>query len=485
MRTAITLAALSACGGAVWTESSADGDGFLAGDGPAEETGAQAHDGYCAWIGTFQVSAQPERGYAELQEADVDCADGGSMATRHSLVTLDARGQSLRKRIPAYADPRLLFGDDEVVLMGEVDGVEQLTRMDPATLDTLAVADVGARYWGTRTSPSRRFVAVGDNAADVLPIHLIDLSTLATATLDPGTSWAEVQWLNTSDRLVGLIAEAWIETDDVGGAVIVSEEGSTPRLALWDLEGFEGLTPETAAVAPAPVWEVSLPDSFVSTLFSYSWIGVDPLDRYVAFPLRRADGTDAIAVADVADGAVRWVEGVSGPVAFTPDGGAFVGWSTSSDEGASLIVVDTLTLDRQVIPLPTYIIPSYFVSHDGAQVLVASALGEAELSIVDTSTGEVVPLGRPGGLWSFTSRLGHDEVWMTGTAPVEGASSELWRLDLLRGDVQTVDVGWSPGQVVWFPTSDLLLLDDTARARMVLWDPDRERVAADLDLSTP
>ena len=319
-----------------------------------------------------------------------------------------------------------------------------------------------------------------------LGVHLIDLSTLGVAELATGGTWAEAQWMADADRLIAAVADVtWVVQSD-GRRVVLTTEGTTPRVVMWDLSGVE--VPAGAAGDPLvvpPAWEIEVPGTIASTVFSYSWIGVDPLGRYAAVPLERDEGGWTIAVVSAADGALRRVDGVAGPVAFSPDGAFFVGWS-QVDQGSQLVVVDVETLERRLIPTPSYAIPSYFMSHEGTEVVVASAFGEAELSIVDASTGETARLGVPLGLWSFSSRLGHDEVWMTGApADVEGAADQLWRLDLAAGAIEAIPLDWSPGQVVWLPDADLLLLKDHDRPRMVLWDPDAREVTRELDLSLP
>jgi hypothetical protein len=84
----------------------------------------------------------------------------------------------------------------------------------------------------------------------------------------------------------------------------------------------------------------------------------------------------------------------------------------------------------------------------------------------------VLPEALP--LVAFSSRQGHDEVWL--------GYDGLWREDRADPEAEPSPLGWLPKHVVWMPRSDLLYLDDALSPRMILWDPDTRSTVTDVRL---
>jgi hypothetical protein len=449
-----------ACGGASLDENEAGGDGWLDHeDPPLEEPISVASDGACAWTGNPFVSVTVERAYVMLYEsAHGDCAELSALdIAEHKTVWGLRPGEAVPERlidVSGHEDVRLLDTSEGLLLMGEVGGAENLYRIDADDLTLLSERRVEARYWGTRTSASRRWVAVADNAdPGRLPIQVIDPATLASTEIDPGGAWAEAMWMAQRESLA---------------AILIEPAGNEARLVLWDFAGVEQLV-----VMPDPAWNVAVGNVAPVLGAGFTWIGIDPLDRYVVFPIEDlASGVEQLLVMDVRDGTVRATGPARGPVAFTPDGGSIVAWGATTDR--QLVIVDPVTFDTELLPLPGDGIPEYFVSHEGNEVLVADVFGLEQLVIVDLETGAQTVLPEALPLVAFSSRQGHDEVWL-----VDGG---LWRVDLADPDAEQIPLGWLPKHVVWMPSSDLLYLDDALAPRMILWDPDTRSTVTDVRL---
>ncbi|MEQ1566892.1 MAG: hypothetical protein ABMA64_14715 [Myxococcota bacterium] len=449
---------VSGCGGAAFDHRAGE-DGWLDHEAPpTQETVEVADDGRCVWTGSPFVGVTVERAYTmRYVSEDGDCADlPASVEADEKTVWGLVPGQTVPELlidVSGHDDVRLLDTSAGLLLMGEVDGGERLYRVDHTTLELLDQRDVAAQFWGTRTSASRRWVVVADNLDESrFPLQVIDPLTLEVAEVDPGATWLEAMWMSEREALAG---------------VVVTEAGS--RLALWDFDEQTSLV----AGMPAPTIDVDVPGRFPSLLIGPTWIGVDPLDRYVVVPLN-GDEEGYLEILDAATGEVREVPGALGPVAFTPDGSTIVAWDLV-DDVTLLVLVDPVTLETRRVELPQPGIPSYFVSYDGNDVVVSSPFGDTELVLVDADTGDFTTLGLALSLGQFTARVGHDELWV--------ADDGLWRVDLAQATTERMD-GLQPEHVVWMPSADLLFLDDAVAPKMVFWDPNTRETVTEVRLDT-
>ncbi len=464
---------LFACGGATFGTNEAGGDGWLDHEPPGTEDVDLQGDGFCAWTGRPYVGVTQERAYALLSESSAgDCHElsGQEIPDRKTVWGLlpGDTVPELMLDVTGLEDVRLLDTDAGLLLMGQVgDEQESLYVLDHDTLAVTAQREVGAYYWGTRTAPSRRFVAVADNAQPMSPLTLIDPTTLDTAPILDLDGWGEAMWAEQRDLLA---AVAWAQDDF-----------SEARLVVWDFS-VDGLTPREAptrggrtADMPDPILDVVVDSAWPELGMGFTWIAWHPEDETVVFPVTDDDGDQALLLLDVASGEVRRVEDAAGPASFTPDGSTLVAWDPERD--TELVLIDPVTLESERLPLPLEGTPQFFVSHDGNQVVVADAFGEDQLQIVDLDTGASTTLDTRLALADITVREGHDEVW----AVADG----LWRIDLREAVTEQVDLGWTPDNVVWMPESDLLYLDDAGRPRMVFWDPTLRTTLTTVDLPGP
>src|SRR5215831_6714651 len=133
----------------------------------------------------------------ENQPGDDTWLEAGSIAVDPNSETsfvLSASSKTMRKALYAIApsgypqrvadltdftDSRLLFPSSGLLLMAEFQGTDRLRLLDQSTFAPIKSVETGARYNGTRMSPSRQWIAVANNADARLPIHLIDARSLA------------------------------------------------------------------------------------------------------------------------------------------------------------------------------------------------------------------------------------------------------------------------------------------------------------------
>ncbi|MEZ4323325.1 MAG: hypothetical protein R3F61_38025 [Myxococcota bacterium] len=444
---ALTIAFSLACyGGASLDGNEAGSDGWLDHTPPAgAELEATANDGRCDWLGRPYVSVSVERVYT-LMYSD-HSADCGPLNTADRKVVYSIHpslGAEPLIDVSGLEDVRLLDTSAGLLLMGETPTQgEHLWTLDHDTLEILAEDVHDVRYWGTRTSPSRRWVAAGDNGVGTLDLHVVDPATLDTLELDDDAVWAEAQWLDHDDRLVSLSFDGTY---------------ATARLELWDLRGATS----ASGFPVEPVLSTLVSGVSPNLLVSYSWIGIDPLDRFAVFPVHGIDaGESMLLVQDVRDGSVRTVAGVDGPLRFTPDGSTIVGWSVASP--GTLVLVDPITLDTTTVDLPMDGLPEYVMGFDGNQLLIADAWGGEDLVIYDLDADASVVLPFTASLQTWTTR-GND-VYLVD-------ADRLLHVDMDTATAEQVDLPWTPRHVVWAPVGDVLYVDDRMAPRARFLDPE-------------
>jgi len=452
------------CGGASLGEDRPGDEGILDhATTPTTETELQQGDDRCTWNGDLEVGVGVERAYVLVYEADVDCSALTEATPIRKTIWSWAPGEPAARPtidVTDHEDVRINFTADGLLVMGQVtadaaggyETWEKLYRIDEATLQVLAEHDSDTWYWGTRTSASRRWVAVADNGDDAHPIHVLDPRTLEAAVVATDAVWLEAMWMNTTDRLVGLVTDEDLHT----------------RLRLWSFQERDGL-PSLGGRASMPPedLEIDLEGLFPNVLMSYSWIGVHPQDVQIAVPMHDQGGNPVLALIDPQTQEVRTVPDVAGPVAYTPDGSSVVGYRCDQ-----LVVVDTVTGETQTLRTDAEL-PTFFVSRDGADVLVTEALDpDAPMVLFDLETGASTVLPLPGGaLQDFTFRDGHEDLWYV-------QQQSLSRIDLGLAEAEVVATPFVPHHLNWMPTADLLVLDDAVRPELHLFDPDTRAVVA-------
>jgi hypothetical protein len=386
---------------------------------------------------------------------------------------IDAEASTPRTGLDATGlrDLRILFPAGAVMLMGERSAAqEELRLLDPTTLEERVRTTVNARYHGTRMSPSRRWVAVGDNSVTGIPIHIIDTSTTALTThvLPHDGSWAEAMWLNQSDELMAIVFNSTIET---------------ARILSWSMQ--ELVEKDFALDAEGTYWadptrDIEVPDTQRDLVFSYTWVGIAPDNSYAVFPVRQ-DSVHVLLVLNLATGELRTVHDARGPVGFSPDSSTIVSYRYV-DEGAGLrpqlLLVRTDTLDETALPIPFAQGPQFFVTREGHFVVVAASLGNEQLVLYDLDEGTMTELDGPAvGLHEFVSRVGHGELWLV--------QNGLFRLDFYAPELEAIALDWTPAHINIQRTRDLLVMDDVDAPRLMFWSPEERAVTREVLLPDP
>ena len=385
-------------GGDTWTEPPIPGDG-------EHKVGAIAveRDEDQLWV----VHEENHKGVLRAHLSAID------PVTRATSEVLDVSG---------FDDRRVVFpGNDRMLLMAQQGGQEALVLFDTRTNARLASTVKPTWYWGTRTSPSGRALVVADNADPKAPLHVIDTATLKHQVLAHDGDLVEAMWDHNSDVLLALSVK-----DPFGDHPVA-------KLLRYDLS-----TADLGAPLPAPTTTWQLDGYGWDFLFSFTWIGISPDDRWAVFPLIKrtvgpADGQHVLLVLDQTTGALSEIAG-SGPVGFTRDSKYIVSYGPRTGGGEDLWLIDPKTRARTTIEMPWAAAISYFVMHDSDHVIVTPVLGGGGASpvVVDTVTLAQRPVDRtPLFLGDFVSRPGHDQLFVESDGQV---------IDLALATARAVDV---------------------------------------------
>lgn len=375
------------------------------------------------------------------------------------------------------SDARMLFPDNGVLLMSEINGADRLELFDKDTLAPLDSAQMTVRYHGTRMSPSRKYVAVADNTSDKAPIHIIDTASLEPHIIPHNGDWLEAMWMNKSDKLVAIVFYDWDKPTAHG------------RVLSWSIQSVvdaQFQKDELSGLWPKPDLDIDLPGVTADLFFSFTWVGISPDDHYGVFPVRKLESKDTtsyeLVVVDMTTGAVRTVPDAKGPVGFTPDGSTIVSYKdilvgNQTTQSLLLINTETLAVDQEDVPINGGI--TYFISHDGAYVVVASSGGDQRLVLYDVEQDKQTQMAGPGiGLDQFVSRAGKGELWLVD-------QQALFRLDLFKGDFETVKTDFAPEHINILPKRDQLVLDEAGSHTIRFWSPDTRATALSATLPLP
>ena len=343
--------------------------------------------------------------------------------------------------VSGATDRRVVFPSaDRMILLAQRDGLETLVLFDTTTRTQLARTTKSTYYWGTRTSPSGRALVVADNAAPLAPLHVIDTRTLAHRVLPHGGDAVEAMWNHAGDVLIALSV-----TDPFG-------ERPSAKLLRYDLRAHDLAQP---LPAPTVVWQL---DGYGwDLLFSFTWIGISPDDRWAVFPVVARGpgdgplgGDHVLLVLDQTTGAVAQVPG-RGPVGFTRDGGAIVSYEDRADgTGQDVVLIDPATHARRTVALPFDGGVSFHVMRDTDHVLATDVFAPTPLAIYDVAAGELRTANVAVGLRDFVSRPGYGQLFLR-------SGGALWSLDVgagagaaitLPGVIAGVNVRYGADQVV-------------------------------------
>ncbi|MFO0552736.1 MAG: hypothetical protein U0271_30370 [Polyangiaceae bacterium] len=355
-------------------------------------------------------------------------------------------------------DPRMLFLDNGALSMSQDGDQEVLTLLDRDDFSVLEENRINTWYWGTRISGSKRWFAAADNAAPPWDIHVIDSHTLAPRVIPHGGDWLEAMFTNQGDRLL---------------AIVFYEDVHRARILSWDMNVLEA---QGFTELPTQEWsgadlDVSVEGVDPDLFFSFTWVGISPSDKYAVFPVRKADVADGtiddyeLLVLDLASHEVRTVDRAKGPVGFSPDGSTIVSYDEDQNGEQRLLLIDaeTLEADPEDVAIDGDI--TYFVSHEGNYVVVASNLGGQSLVLYDMSTQKQTVMSGPGvGLTEFVARPGEDELWIV-------EPNQLYRADLINTIVDPIDTTFKPQHINILPKRDELVLTDDTRKTLHFFDP--------------
>jgi hypothetical protein len=348
---------------------------------------------------------------------------GGELRAHLSAIDPESRATTEVLDVSGFDDRRVVFpAADRMLLLAQQGGMESLVLFDTIANQRIASTTKPTWYWGTRTSPSGRALVVADNAAPLAPLHVIDTATLKHQVLEHDGEAIEAMWNHGSDVLL---------------AVSVADPFSdhpVAKLLRYDLAGVD-----LAAPLPAPTTTWQLGGYDWDFLFSFTWIGISPDDRWAVFPLIKrtvgpADGQHVLLVLDQTTGALSEIAG-SGPVGFTRDSKYIVSYGPRTGGGGEdLWLIDPKTRARTTVAMPWAAGISYFVMHDSDHVVVTPVLatGTTFPVVVDTVTLEQRAIDRtPLWLSDFVSRPGHDQLFVESDGRV---------IDLALATARAVDV---------------------------------------------
>ncbi|MRG90378.1 TolB family protein [Polyangium spumosum] len=423
--------------------------------------------GQDTWLGNgaIAVDDRTETSFVLASETD-DTSTPGQIPAK-TLFAIDPDTGLVREAadLTGRDDPRLLFPASGLLVMSEENNKDRLDLFDHETLTLKKSVELDVRYHGTRMSPSRKFIGVADNTSQQFPIHVLEAETLAKHVIPHDGEWLEAMFLNGSDTLV---------------AIVFYDQGTpTPRARLlaWSMQeltilGFE--KEPGSAFWPNRVFDIEVPNVAWDLGASFTWVGTSPDDKYVVFPVRKAEVqpndeivyTHELLVLDTTTQEIRAVPGARGPVGFTPDGSTIVSYGDQDMNGnQELWLVDAATLEVDPEPVTLEGGISYFVSRDGNFVVVGSSNGDQRLVLYDVDQDRSTQMEGPGvGLDEFVSRVGRKEMWIVD-------DQSLFRLDLAAGEIEAIPTTFSPEHVNILPTRDRLVLDDGDSNDIVFFDP--------------
>jgi dipeptidyl aminopeptidase/acylaminoacyl peptidase len=436
------------------------------------------------YLGDGAVAVDPdnETTYVLLSEEIYDEEDGSALETERTLFAVRAGATEAEAvaDLSGRDDPRLLFTSNGVLAMSQQDDSEELLLLDRETFEQKARTTVPTWYYGTRLSASRRWVGVADNDSSDYDIHVIDSETLDTRVIPHGGDLLEAMFLNQSDRLA---------------AISLDDASHEARLLVWDmnlLAATEFMQLPGSEVWAGAVIDVVVPDVEWDSWFSFTWVGISPDDRLAVFPVKKWDGEYEIGdsdpddyqliVLDLETRQTTIIPRAKGPIGFTPDGSSIVSYDETADGEQRLLLIDALTLEPDPEPIDVAIDGSisYFVSHEGNYVVVASSDGEQSLVLYDIDNKKETKMAGPGvGLTEFVSRSDPEELWVVQRDSYGG---DLYRVDLQGAEVEEISVPFSPEHIGILPKRDELVLTDFGRTTLHFMDPTTEKVLREVEL---
>lgn len=391
-------------------------------------------------------------------------------------------------------DSRILFPASGILVMSEDNEKDELLLLDKDTFEEKAREPVNVRYHGTRMSASREWVAVADNTSEKAPIHILDTQLLTQRVIPHNGDWLEAMWKNQSDELFAIV---FYDGDPNG---VIPPRG---RILSWSMEAVAAgeFEPAEDGFWPDRKLDISVGNVAGDGLFSFTWVGISPDDKWAVFPVRDTDPatpeTHALLVVETATGDVRVVKDAKGPVGFTPDSSTIVSYDDKgSQNGANgqtpngeidqrllLIDVNTLEVDPQDVDISGSI--TYFISRDGNYVVVASNYSGEKLVLYDIDNDKSTQMAGPAaGLDEFVSRKGTNELWLLD-------DQDLLKIDMAAGEITGIPTGYPVSHLNILPKHDWLVMSEPpeqmasgtqSASRVHFFDPETLKTVKTVDM---
>lgn len=404
---------------------------------------------------------------------------GAATASIDGIFAVSPDGSKIDKveDMALRSDVRILFPESGILVMSELNGNDRLQVFDNQSFAEKTSKALDIRYHGTRMSPSRKWVAVADNTSDKAPIHIINGATLETAIIPHQGEWLEAMWMHSQDEVLAI--------------VFYDQDSMNPlaRILSWNMDSVAagGFKPDQmTGYWPTPKLDITLPGTAADFLFSFTWVGISPDDKYAVFPVRKSDGQGSfiyqLVVVETATGTTNTIDNAKGPVGFTPDGLTIVSYrdvETPDGVNQELLLIDmaTLTPDPVTVPLEGGI--TYFVSHAGNYIVVAASGGDQRLVLHDVDQNKTTQMAGPGiGLNEFVSRTAQNELWLVD-------SQALFRLDMVKAEFETVPTSFTPMHINLLPKKDELVLGGNNDGKLYFFSPVSKEVTATATLPMP
>lgn len=429
-------------------------------------------------LGDGRVAVDPETETTFVVVSEADELEQSDVARTLFAVRAGSSKAEAIADLSSTADPRMLFTSAGVMTMTEQGGKEELVVRDRKTFEVKNSAVLPVTYFGTRLSASRRWVGVADNVDVDFDIHLIDSESLETRVIPHGGDMIEAMFANEQERLV---------------AISLDSTTHKARLLSWDIPTLE----QNDFEENGGIWEhadidVSIDRVEWDSFFSYTWVSISPDDRLAVFPVKVFDGEDEFGSASIDDyqlivlnletSETTIIPRAKGPVGFTPDGSSIVSYDETDTGEQRLVLIDAETLEVDEEPLDVVIDGSisYFVSHFGNYVVVASSNGGQGLVLYDIDNQKETRMAGPNvGLTEFVSRANPEELWAVES---DGSTGDLYRIDLQAAEVSEVSTKFEPEHIGILPKRDELVLTDLSRRTLHFLDPKSEKELRSVEL---
>lgn len=452
-----------------------------------------------------------------------------------------------------FEDVRILFPPESVLVMAQPIESEEnvdsglcrrpnrssksgcgdhLFWFDKLARQKLRQLETDSLYHGTRLSPKRNYLAVADNFTDGDNIHLLNTNTGETNVVPNPVGWYEGMWLHDEDVLVTAGFETTSHDDATVRFLRIREWSPRNGDEQADLSSSTCFFEE--GEQPPEGCDVMIPGVTALYCNTFSWISVSRDDRWVAVPAERSEGQPVLVLVDRELNEIHTIEDTWGPVGFTPDSKSVVGFGFASREGADafghgrephLTIIDLGTMEATHEPTPGDQAPTFFVSNDSVDIVVANAgTGEA-MMIVDLEAGTAEQMPGPNvaargrqvdlgelrseyeldrrtisannlvrdqaivnvvdtcdertchtgenmdvGLTEFVSRTGEQELWLI-------ESTGFLRIDLERGYAESIPIDPLPKHINILPNRDLLVIDSPQQMQIRFFDPSTRRIS--------